>query len=238
MTLSSCVRTRAPLLLAGHAIIVAVHLDIGAVAKEERGFSTGRHLGTMGASVAGVGLRGGLNFRHRGACRRRRRTAVVFTIAIRHQSHHDEQRNDPCEEARAFITAVGGRSAGRCRRRTADGSTLWTGEVLRPLLSVAVGFNLEGELFSERRAYSVLGKRGDMDKDLLAAQGRRDESEAPVVIPLGERAFDAHTRCPVLFRGDGSSAQHRDAGEHAVQIAVWGQRRRAREKRESKSRSR
>lgn len=37
-------RACAPLLFAGHAVMIAVHFHVRAIAKEEGGFGTGRHL--------------------------------------------------------------------------------------------------------------------------------------------------------------------------------------------------
>jgi hypothetical protein len=86
----------------------------------------------------------------------------------------------------------GASGCGRARNGRARGTL----QLYRPHPSAVVRFDLEGELLAEGWAYPVLWKRGNMDKNLLPALGRRDESETAVVIPFRERACNAHEKCP------------------------------------------
>lgn len=67
---------------------------------------------------------------------------------------------------------------------TFNSLALWAQKVLRPLLPVVIGFNLEGEPFSERWPNPILRERRDMDKNFLATLGGRDEPETPFIIPF------------------------------------------------------
>lgn len=97
----------APLLFARDTIVVAVHLDVGAVSQEERGFSTRSHLRTVGATIAVKGRKGSLIARWCGRCGLRSHAARVFAVTVQAQSHNDDKRNDSAKKARLLAAASG-----------------------------------------------------------------------------------------------------------------------------------
>jgi hypothetical protein len=98
---------RAPLLFARDAIVVAVHLDVGAVSQEEGSFSTRGHLGAVGATITVKSRGSNWIARWSGHCGLRSHAARVFAVTVQAQSHDDDKQNDSPKEARLLAAAPG-----------------------------------------------------------------------------------------------------------------------------------
>lgn len=179
----------APLLFARDTIVIAVHLDVGAVSQEEGGFSTRSHLRAVGTTIAVKGRRSNLIARLRGHRGLRSYAARVFAVTVQAQGHNDDKRNGSTKEARLLAAAPGHRLATRMYRGTARAK-----QVLGTLLPDTVGLNFKRESLSDRWAATIFRERRDMNKDLRATLSRCDESEAAIIVPLCESAFGAHMK--------------------------------------------
>jgi hypothetical protein len=115
--------------------------------------------------------------------------ARVLAVTVDSQSTYDSEENRAPKDARLLAAAMGSRLA-----RTVDSRTGGTKNVLRPLSSLAVDFDFERESFSDSWALAVFRKCRYVDKDLKTTLNGRNESEAPIVNPLCERAIDAHMK--------------------------------------------
>lgn len=111
----------------------------------------------------------------------------VVAVAVERQSDNDGERNSAAEEAWLFVPTMRHRLA----RRT-DGRTGGAIKVPRPFFSMAVDLDFECESFSDSWTVTIFRKCRNMDKDFRTTLNWRNESEASIVIPLGQIAFYAH----------------------------------------------
>jgi|GEM_PF-3409847 len=102
---------------------------------------------------------------------------------------NDRKWNGATEEAGLFFPLIG-----RWLARSAASGTSRAKQALRPLFPIAANFDFERESFSDAWSMAILRKCGDVDKDLRATLGWRDEAEASIIIPFRERAFNAHMK--------------------------------------------
>jgi len=168
--------------------MVSVHSDVGTVLQEERRFGAGSHLRTMGAAITPKG-RTELIVRGHGNDRLSRYTARVFAVTIGSQGYKKRQRNEAANETRPLARTTARRLSWR-----RHGGTTGAKQRLRPLLPGGVGLDFKRDSFADGGTTAIPWKGRDMNKDLGAAVTRSDEPETSFIIPLGERAFDAHTK--------------------------------------------
>jgi hypothetical protein len=88
-----------------------------------------------------------------------------------------------------FLSTTGLALAGR----THNGAT-GTQDVLCALFPILGDFDLKRETFTELGALAPPLKGRDVNKYLRATLSGRDESEAAIIIPFCESAFDAHMK--------------------------------------------
>jgi len=115
--------------------------------------------------------------------------AGVLAVSVERQSDNDGERNSTAEETRLFVPAMRHRLA-----RNTDGRTGGAKKVPCPFFSIAVDLDFECESFSDSWAMTIFWKCRDVDKDIRTTLNWRNESEASIVIPLGEIAFDSHMK--------------------------------------------
>lgn len=111
----------------------------------------------------------------------------VVLVAKETDARKDEQRNHSSEKTGSSAAATWFAARLYTRRRLVRAE-----DMRRPLLPLAVDLDLERQPFANRRAIPILWKRRDMHEDIGTTLRRRDESEAAVVMPLGEFAFNTH----------------------------------------------
>ena len=105
--------------------------------------------------------------------------AGIFAIPVDSYGHQNNERNDTPKQAMVlspatefvWLAAAHGRATG-------------AENVLCLFLSILADFHLKRETLTESRSLAVPRKGGDVDEYLTTTVSGRDESEAPVIIPL------------------------------------------------------
>jgi hypothetical protein len=185
--------TGAPLLLARHSIVVAVHLCSRAILQEELGFSAGRHLRAMGSSVAAAlalhGL-GGLSASpgwFGGSHLKAQNVLLILCIAVSTKRDHACEPNE-CSERRTTAPRIGCASAWVRGRR----SNCVAINANRLRLSVLTAAKFVGERLTQCRTRSVTRKGADVNEQLTAFARRSDEAKAAIVVPGSKSACEWH----------------------------------------------
>ena len=196
----------APLLLARHAIPVAVHLGSRAVLQEVRRLRARRHLRTVLPAVAPEPRRGFDGAAARRGALHRDTLDALLTIPIdaeRRRRHDERERHESALEAEAAtrgLPAAGTVQVRRHRRHAHDANRLRP-----PILTPP---ELVGQDFTDGRPRPVARKRADVDEHLGATVSRGDESEATLVVPGAKGAGECQFERPFGWSGaDGSQAE-------------------------------
>ena len=143
----------------------------------------------MGSTITMKERRGILIVRLNCGSRLGSEAAGIFAVAISSQGNHENERNDAPPKGLPLSPTTG-----FTRPAMTYELAIWTQNVLCSFLSILVDFDLKRETFAESRALTVPWKGRNVGEHLRTALRGRDESEAPIIIPLCESAFDAHLK--------------------------------------------
>jgi hypothetical protein len=153
----------------------------------------------MGSTITMKGRRSALLVGLCSGCHLRSNAAGVLAVPVGAQGDHNDKRDDSPHKA-LLLSAPTGLALADSTHGRATG----TQNVLCSFPSILVYFDLKREAFAESRALTVPWKRGNVDEHLGPTLNRRDESEAPIIIPLCESAFDTHMNGLSFARSRGS----------------------------------
>ena len=179
----------APLLFARNSVVVAIHLDVGAVFQEKRGFSTRGHLRAQSSTIALEDCRGGLLNGLSCDGQSRSSTVRILDITVGDQGN-DNGKLNKTPESTSFFAAIWG--------RVLPGGvldlTIQAHKIRCAFPSIFVVFHLKREPFTNSGALSIFRKRRNVNEYLGTALSGGDKPKTPIIVPFCESAFYAHMK--------------------------------------------
>ncbi len=203
----SRIDSAAPLVLARHTIVVAVHCGIRAMLQYVSSFGAGTHLCATRAPATAV-LRVG---RRRGSgCYGRRWRRRLLQCRCRGE-HIDQVialliGKRPATERQHHEQGLAKPDLPFCRRRacriaSCRGVVFWrvrtgTHDPHRARTTIRTRLGFERDHFADTWRLGAARKRRNVREHVIARLSRGDEAEAAVGIPAGQRSMCAHWRRP------------------------------------------